>query len=213
MRPLPLTEQETGIDLGVAAFATLADGQSIPNPRSYRKAEVYLRRSQRRVARRKKGSNRRCKAVVVLAKAHQHIANQRRGFHQREAAKLVKADDRIAYEDVRTATMLKNHQLAKGLADAGWARFLGTLTFKAESAGKRVEAVSPAFTSQACSGCGVIVENGLSVRWHACPGCGTSLHRDHTAARTILRLAQERRRRRLGERRQASTWPGGACVA
>jgi len=136
--------------------------------------------------------------VVLLAKAHQHIANQRRDFHHREAAKLVKAYDRIAYEDLRTANLLKNHRLAKSIADAAWAQFLITLSFKAESAGKRVDAVSPAFTSQACSGCGVIVEKGVSIRWHACPDCGTSLHRDHNAARNILRLSQEQRRSRLG---------------
>ena len=86
--------------------------------------------------------------------------------------------------------MVQNHSLAKSIADAGWSVFLAILTFKAESAGKRVIAVNPAFTSQACSRCGVIVQKGLSVRWHACPACGTSLHRDHNAARNILRLGQ-----------------------
>jgi putative transposase len=196
VKPLPETGQETGIDMGLESFATLADGTPIHNPRYYRKAEAYLRRCQRRVARRTKGSNRRCKAVALLAKAHQHIANQRRDFHHREAAKLVKAYDRIAYEDLQTANMLKNHHLAKSISDAGWARFLSTLTFKAVGAGKRVEVVSPAYTSQACSGCGVLVRKGLSVRWHSCPDCGLALHRDHNAARNILRLAQEQREQR-----------------
>jgi putative transposase len=128
--------------------------------------------------------------VKLLARAHQHIANQRRDFHHREAAKLVRAYDIIAYEDLQTANMVKNHHLAKSIQDAGWSRFLSILTFKAASAGKRVVAVSPAYTSQVCSGCGVIVQKGLSVRWHQCPECGTSLHRDHNAALNILRLAQ-----------------------
>jgi putative transposase len=147
------------------------------------------------VARRKKGSHRRAKAVKLLARAHQHIANQRRDFHHKEAAKLVKAYDSIAYEELQTANMVKNHHLAKSIADAGWSAFLTILTFKAESAGKRVQPVNPAFTSQACSGCGVMVSKGLSVRWHACPDCGASLHRDHNAARNILWLAQARRSR------------------
>jgi putative transposase len=192
---LPSTGQETGIDMGLESFATLANGQPIFNPRDYRKAEAYLRRCQRRVARRKKGSNRRAKAVKLLAKAHHHIANQRRDFHHREAAKLVKAYDRIAYEDLQAANMVKNHHLAKSISDAGWSRFLSVLTFKAVGAGKRVEVVSPAYTSQRCSGCGVIVHKGLSVRWHSCPDCGASLHRDHNAALNILRLAQQQRSR------------------
>jgi putative transposase len=195
VRQLPVTGQETGIDMGLESFATLANGQRIFAPTYYRKAEAYLRRCGRRVARRKKGSHRRAKAVKLLAKAHQHIANQRRDFHQREAAKLVKAYDSIAYEDLQTANMVKNHHLAKSIADAGWSAFLSILTFKAGGAGKRVEVVSPAYTSQVCSGCGVIVQKGLSVRWHSCPDCGTSLHRDHNAALNILRLAQEQRSR------------------
>jgi putative transposase len=195
VHPLPPTGQETGIDLGLESFATLADGAPIHTPAYYRKAQAYLRRCARRVARRKKGSHRRCKAVVLLAKAHQHIANQRRDFHHREAAKLVKAYDRIAYEDLQMANMVKNHHLAKSISDAGWSAFLSILTFKAGGAGKRVEVVSPAFTSQVCSGCGVLVQKGLSVRWHSCPDCGTSLHRDHNAALNILRLAHQQRSR------------------
>jgi putative transposase len=102
--PLPPTGQETGIDLGLESFATLANGQLIAIPQYYRKAEAYLRRCQRRVARRKKGSHRRKKAVILLAKAHQHIRNQRRDFHHKEANKLVTQYDTIFYEDLGSAT-------------------------------------------------------------------------------------------------------------
>jgi putative transposase len=98
--------------------------------------------------------------------------------------------DTIYHEELQVANMVKNHSLAKSIADAGWSGFLTILTFKAACAGKRVVAVNPAYTSQTCSGCGVIVKKGLSVRWHACPDCGTSLHRDHNAARNIERLGQ-----------------------
>jgi putative transposase len=191
IQPLPATGQETGIDLGLESFATLANGQHIFTPSYYRKAEAYLRRCQRRVARRKKGSQRRAKAVKLLAKAHQHIANQRRDFHHRQAVKLVRAYDSIAYEDLQTANMVRNHHLAKSISDVGWAAFLAILAFRAAYAGKRVVAVPPAYTSQRCSGCGLLAQKGLSVRWHACPECGTSLHRDHNAALNILRLAQQ----------------------
>jgi putative transposase len=205
IQPLPLTEQATGIDLGLESFVTRADGTMTHNPRRYRKAEAHLRRCRRRVARRTKGSTRQRKAVVLLAKAHQHIYNQRRDFHHKEACKLVQHYDTIYYEDLQTANMLKNHHLAKSISDAGWSGFLSILTFKAESAGKRAVAVPPAYTSQACSGptCGRVVWKGLSVRWHACPDCGTSLHRDHNAARNILRLGQEQSRPGYGL--QAST--------
>jgi putative transposase len=187
---LPSTGQETGIDLGLESFATLANGQHVFTPRCYRKAEAYLRRCQRRVARCQKGSRRQRKAVALLAKAHQHIRNQRRDFHHKEAHKLVTQYDTVYHEDLRVRNMVQNHPLAMSIADAGWSAFLAILTFKAASAGKRVVAVNPAYTSQACSGCGVIVAKGLSVRWHLCPECGTSLHRDHNAALNILRLGQ-----------------------
>jgi putative transposase len=86
--------------------------------------------------------------------------------------------------------MVKNHHLAKSIQDAGWVAFLLILSFKAACAGREVVAVHPAYTSQTCSGCGVIVSKGLSVRWHSCSECGASLHRDHNAARNIEQAGQ-----------------------
>jgi len=140
--------------------------------------------------RRKKGSQRRRKAVVRRAKAHQHTRNQRRDFPHQEAGKRLRAYDVIYHDELRVRTRVPNHSRAKSLADAGWSAFLAIRTFTAASAGKRVHAVTPAYTSQACSGCGVLVSKGLSVRWHECPDGGTSLHRDHNAALNILRLGQ-----------------------
>ena len=187
VQPLPETGEETGVDLGIEAFATLSDGVRIFHPGWYRKAERALKTAQRRVSRRKKRSNRRRKAVQLLAKAHQRVRRQRQDFHHKTAMALVRESDIIYHEDLRVANMVKNHHLAKSISDAGWAAFLSILAFKAACAGKRVQAVHPAFTSQRCSGCGVLVHKGLSVRWHSCPDCGTSLHRDHNAARNIER--------------------------
>ena len=189
---LPLTGQETGIDLGIESFATLADGTMIHNPRCYRRAERRLKTAQRKVSRRKKGSKRRQKAVKLLAKAHLKVKRQRLDYHHKTALVLVRQFDVIYHEDLQTANMLKNHHLAKSISDAGWSAFLSILAFKAACAGKQAVAVPPAYTSQICSGCGVIVSKGLSVRWHSCPDCGTSLHRDHNAARNIERLGQSR---------------------
>lgn len=208
--PLPLTGQETGIDLGLESFATLANGSQVANPRIFRVAELNLKRAQRRVSRRKKGSKRRRKAVKLLAKAHQTAKRQRQDFHHKTALALVRQYDTISHEALQTANMLKNHQLAKSIADAGWSRFLSILSCKAAYAGKTVVAVPPACTSQACSGCGVIVKKGLSVRWHTCPDCGTRLHRDHNAALNILRLGKASG---AGQTPQALTQPVGAYVA
>jgi putative transposase len=190
---LPVTGQETGIDLGLEAFATLSDGMRVFHPGRYRTAERMLKTAHRRVSRRKKGSNRRKKAVALLAKAHQKVRRQRQDFHHKTALALVRANDIIYHEDVQTANMLKNHHLAKSIQDAGWTAFLSILAAKAAYAGRRVVAVPPAYTSQLCSGCGVLVQKGLSVRWHSCPGCGMSLHRDHNAARNIERLGRSLR--------------------
>ncbi len=190
IQPLPETGRATGIDLGLESFATLADGSQIANPRIFRVAERRLKRAQRRVSRRKKGSHRRRKAVKLHAKAHQTVRRQRQDFHHKTALVLVRQYDTIYHEDLRTANLLRNHHLAKSISDAGWSAFLSLLAFKAVCAGKRVVAVPPAYTSQTCSGCGVIVQKGLSVRWHTCPDCGTSLHRDHNAAKNIERAGQ-----------------------
>jgi putative transposase len=190
IQPLPPTGKETGIDLGIEAFATLSDGTRIFSPGWYRRAERALKTAQRRVSRRKKGSHRRRKAVTLLAKAHQKVKRQRQDFHHKTALALVRENDTLYHEDLQTANMLKNHHLAKSISDAGWSGFLSILAAKAACAGRRVVAVPPAYTSQTCSGCGVLVQKGLSVRWHSCQQCGMSLHRDHNAAKNIERLGQ-----------------------
>jgi putative transposase len=191
-QPLPLTGEETGVDVGLESFLTLANGEQVENPRHYRKAEKALRRAQRRVSRRKKGSHRRRKAVKVLARKHLKVRRQRLDHHHKTARSLVQRYDTIFFEELQVANMVQQQHLAKSIADAGWSQFCTILVFKAENAGKRAVAVPPAYTSQTCSGCGVVVQKGLSVRWHACPDCGTNLHRDHNAALNILRAGQAR---------------------
>jgi putative transposase len=210
---LPETGQETGIDLGIESFATLADGTMMHNPRCYRKAERGLKTAQRKVARRKQGSNRRRKAVKLLAKAHQKVRRQRHDFQHKTALRLVSEYDTIYHEDLQVANLLRNSHLAKSIADAGWSQLLCILAFKAVCAGKRVVAVNPASTSQTCSGCGVVVKKGLSVRWHRCPDCGMSLHRDQNAALNMQRLGKEQQERTDCPSVQALTWPDGASVA
>jgi putative transposase len=111
-QPVPLTGQETGVDLGVESFATLADGSPIANPRIFRVAERNFKRAQRRVSRRQKGSHRRRKAVKLLAKAHQRVRRVQADFHHKAALALVRQYDTTSHEDLQTANMVRNHHLA-----------------------------------------------------------------------------------------------------
>jgi putative transposase len=185
-----VTGRETGVDLGLESFATLADGSQIANPRLFRVAEMNLKRAQRRVSRRKKGSHRRRKAVALLAKAHQTVRRARADFHHKTALTLVRHYDTISLEDLQAANLVRNTRLAKSISDAGWAQFRTILEGKAVYAGRRVIAVPPAYTSQDCSGCGERVPKSLSVRTHICANCGLVMDRDENAALNILRAGQ-----------------------
>jgi putative transposase len=204
IQPKPPTGQETGIDVGLKVFLITADGDVVENPRHYRKAERRLRTAQRRVARRRQGSNRRRKAVQLLKRKHQKIARQRRDFHHQAALALLHTYDTIYLEDLRVANLVRNPHLAKSISDAGWGAFRTILEGKAAYAGRRVVAVPPAFTTQDCSGCGERVPKSLSVRTHVCPSCGLVLDRDENAALNILGA---------GQARQARTQAVGPCVA
>jgi putative transposase len=185
VQPLPPTGRDTGIDVGLKVFLITAEGDIIENPRHYRKAEKALKKAQRRVSRRTKGSKRRRKAVQLLAKKHQKVKRQRRDFHHKTARDLLSQYDVIFLENLKVANLVQNSHLAKSISDAGWGQFRTILEGKAVYAGRRVIAVPPAYTSQNCSGCGERVEKSLSVRTHICPSCGLVLDRDENAARNI----------------------------
>jgi IS605 OrfB family transposase len=203
--PLPLTGRETGIDVGLKVFLVTAHGDDVENPRHHRKAERGLKKAQRRVSRRKKGSKRWWKAVHQCAKKHQKVKRQRSDFHHKTALTLVREYDVIYLEDLQVRNLSRRPKakpdgnggyvhngasrkagLNKSIQDAGWSAFRRILTCKAAWAGKRVEAIPPAYTSQDCSGCGERISKSLSVRTHACTNCGLILDRDANAARNIL---------------------------
>jgi putative transposase len=185
VQPLPPTGRETGIDMGLKVFLVTAEGEQVANPRHYRTAEKRLAKAQRRVSRRKMGSNRRKKAVRLLARAHQHVKRQRADHHHKTALHLLRAYDTIYLEDLRVANLVRNRHLAKSISDAGWAAFRTILEGKAAYAGRQVVAVPPQYTSQDCSGCGARVAKSLSVRTHVCPSCGLVLDRDENGARNV----------------------------
>jgi len=185
VQSLPLTGQETGIDVGLKVFLITAEGESIENPRHYRKSEKALAKAQRRVSRRKKGSKSRNKARKLLAKKHLKVRRQRQDFHHKTALNLLRQYDTIYLEDLQVRNLVRNRHLAKSISDAGWSQFRTTLEYKAACAGKQVRAVEPAYTSQECSGCGERIEKSLSIRTHVCPSCGLVMDRDENAARNI----------------------------
>jgi putative transposase len=185
--PLPECSEQIGVDVGLLSFATLSDGTEIENPRWYREAQAKLRRAQRKVARRKKGSHRRRKAIQLLARTHQHTANQRGDFHHQISRRLVNNYQVIAIEDLNIKG-LASGMLAKSVNDVGWSAFFKTLTHKAEDAGRALIKVNPSGTSQICT-CGASAPKRLSQRWHQCSECGLSQGRDHVSAQVILQRA------------------------
>jgi len=185
-QPLPETDNVVGLDVDLLSFATLSDGTTLDNPRYYRKAQAKLQRAQRRVARRKRGSHNRRKAVVLLQKAHAHVQNQRADFHHKMARTLVNTYGVIAVEDLNIKG-LASGVLAKSVHDAGWSAFISKLAYKVVEAGRKLVHVNPRGTSQTCL-CGASVPKTLAQRWHQCEQCGLSTARDYVSAQLILGL-------------------------
>ena len=179
------TGKSVGIDVGLNHFLTDSNGDTVPNPRYLRKSEKALRRLQRRVSKKKKGSANRKKAINKLGRKHLKVSRQRKDFAVKTALCVVKSSDFVAYEDLQVKNMVRNRKLAKSISDAAWSQFAQWLHYLGSVYGKTVVAVAPEYTSQDCSGCGATVKKSLSVRNHTC-SCGTVLDRDHNAALNIL---------------------------
>ncbi|MEB3178829.1 MAG: transposase, partial [Nostocaceae cyanobacterium] len=160
-------ESIIGIDMGLKEFITTSEGEAVCIPQHYRQASKRLRVVQKRVSRRKKGSNRRHKAVKQLGKQHKKVADKRKDFHFKTAKQLLSKHDVVVHEDLNIKGFSKS-RLAKSLHDAGWSNFLSILVNKAANAGLLVIAVNPNGTSQDCSTCGTKVPKKLHERWHSC---------------------------------------------
>ena len=203
--PLPLTGNETGIDVGWKVFLVRADGEYGEHPRHHRNAEKGVKKAQRCVSRRTNGSKRWWNAVGQRAKQHQQVKRQRGDFHHKTALCLVRQYEVISLEDLQLRNLSRRptvkqdgnggyeHNGAarkagrnKSINDVGWYSFRRILTCKAAWAGKRVAALPPAVTTQECRGCGARIFKRLSVRTQVCTTCGLILDRDEHAARTML---------------------------
>jgi putative transposase len=203
--PLLLTGKETGIDVGLKVFLVTAGGEYVENPRHHRKAKKKLKKAQRCVSRRTRGSKRWWKAVGHCAKKYQKVTRQRSDFHHKTALSLLREYDVIYLEDLQVRNLSRRPMarpdgnggyehngagrkagLNTSIHDAGWYAFRRILACKAAWAGRRVEAIPPAFTTQDCSGCGERIWKSLSARTHVCTTCGLMLDRDENAALNIL---------------------------
>lgn len=189
IEPEPPVDQSVGIDMGLEKFATLSDGQMVPNPRFFRRDERDLAKAQRKVELWPKGSPERKKAIRKVQHIHARIAGRRKNFAHQLSRYLVNNYQLIGMEDLSITNMMQNHHLAKSIGDAAWNLLVQQVQYKSESAGRTAVLVNPAYTSQDCSGCGYRAKKSLLERWHNCPECGLSIDRDVNAAINILAKA------------------------
>jgi putative transposase len=180
------TEKSLGIDLGLNHFYTDSNNNKVDNPRLLRKSLKLLKRRQRQVSKKKKGSANRRKAIKRLAKKHLKVSRQRKDFVVKTARTLCTSNDVIVLENLNVRGLVKNHNLALSINDAGWSIFREWLEYFGQVFNREIIAVDPKYTSINCSNCGNRVQKSLSTRTHAC-SCGTVLCRDHNAAINILK--------------------------
>ncbi|MFJ7945022.1 RNA-guided endonuclease InsQ/TnpB family protein [Streptomyces sp. NPDC096354] len=187
---LPEVAGQVGIDLGLSHFAILSDGTKIDAPRFLRRAEKKLKREQRRLARKAKGSNNRTKARIKVARTHIRVADARREFHHQLSTRIIRENQAVAVEDLAVKGLART-RLAKSVHDAGWSAFVAMLEYKAARYGRTFVCIGrfeP--TSQVCCVCGV--KDGpkpLHIRVWECGACGAVLDRDINAAVNVAKAA------------------------
>ena len=178
-----------GIDVGLKDFYTDSNGRKVDNPKTLYKHERKLKRLQRQLSRKQKGSNNRNKARLKLAREYEKVSNIRKDFLHKQAFALANENQAVCVESLNVKGMLKNHHLAKSISDVSWSEFFRILDYKvAEYGGELVKVPTFYPSSQTCSCCGFknpLVKK-LSVREWMCPKCGASHDRDINAAKNIL---------------------------
>ena len=178
--------------MGIKEFAITSDGEKFENPKWLRKSQKRLTKLQRDLSRKQKGSNNRNKARLKVAKLYEKIANQRKDMLHKVSTQLINENQVIVIEDLKVSNMIKNHKLAKSIADVSWSEFRRMLTYKAKWYGREIIiAPSNYASSQICSNCGnkSSQTKDLSCRTYICPVCGMIMDRDINASKNLLKLA------------------------
>jgi len=186
LKSLPVTDSVVGIDVGIKTFAVLSDGTEIINPKFFSESQTELRKAQKSLSRKKKGSTRRKKARLKVALIHEKVRNQRSHFHHEISRMIVNTYSVIGLEDLTISGMVKNRKLSKAISDVGWSQFVSFLSYKAEWYGRTIQKIGKFFpSSKLCSCCGVIKRNlTLGDRSWICD-CGVEISRDLNAAINI----------------------------
>ena len=187
---LPPTGESIGVDLGINRLATLSDGGRIANPKHSAKWQKKLAKAQREFSRKTKGSKRREKARLKVARIHARIADARLDHLHKITTDLVRRFDVIAIEDLNVRGMVRNHCLARSISDASFGSFRSLLDYKCKRYGKQLVAIDRFFpSSKTCSHCGAVQSHmALVVRSWQC-ACGATHDRDENAAKNILNFA------------------------
>ena len=189
--PFSNGKERVGMDLGINKYAVLSDGSILQNKHISKSERNALKRLQKTISRRQKGSHKRQKAILKFAKKHEHIARQREDHLHKLSYNLVNSYSFIAYEELKVAKMMKNHHLARSIGEESWGNLTQMLQYKAESAGCVAVGVNPKNTSKTCSACGNVQEMSLKERTYNCGKCGMSKDRDLNASINILKRATE----------------------
>ena len=190
------TNKECGIDVGIKSFSVQSDGIEVDNPKYFSQSQAKLKKLQQHFSRKKKGSKRRDKCRLKIAKLHQKIVNQRDWFLHNYSTYLIENYDKIFIEDLDVKGLLEKRQLSKEISDVSWSKFFQMLQYKANWYGKEVIKVDRYYASSKSCGCGVKNENlKLSDRVWTCNSCGATNNRDELASQNILKEG----RRSLGD--------------
>ncbi len=203
-------EKSIGIDLGVKNLATTSEGEFIKHPKFLQRLEKRLKKEQKKLSRKEKGSNNWERQRRRVAKVHERIKNARRDFLHKLSRHLVNNYDYISFEDLNVKELVENSNLAKFILDAGWGTLIAFATYKAVMSGTRVVRVDPSYTTQDCSVCGFRVPKTLAQRLHECPECGAVMDRDYNASVNILKRGLARLKGgRVGATRTYACGEGG----
>ncbi|WP_017662175.1 RNA-guided endonuclease InsQ/TnpB family protein [Baaleninema simplex] len=188
VKPLPQSEKSVGVDVGIAHLAITSDGEKVENPRHLTKHYKRLRRAQKSLSRKIKGSRNREKARRQVAKIHEQIKDSRSDYLHKLTTRLVRENQTIAVEDLSVKNLLRNHKLAKHISDCAWGEFVNQLDYKCQWYGRTLVKVDKWFpSSKLCASCGHQMDSmPLSVREWTCPKCGTVHDRDINAAKNLL---------------------------